>query len=194
MNKYKFSFIIFIDAIRRRSGLRGTFAVHRNPLTTNPLQSREKSPVINRNSVSRHSTIAVTPINSPDKIDKDILKHASRIRRPSQSKDYLIKSPRIDSASISTSPSRTNNNKKISIKKPLKSISLVSYNSRSYIDIYVLFYRFLMNMTNINDENQVIDLYFTFCLLVLHCHHSFYLYLNSKYSFQTFFRNLLNFF
>jgi hypothetical protein len=115
--------------------------VHRNPLTSNSFysqqQSREKSPITNRNSLTRYSTIAVVPLASPRKIDKDILKHASRIRRSSQPKDYLLKSPRIDTPPIATSPPRTNN-KRISIKKSLQSISLVSFNKILRIFMYFL--------------------------------------------------------
>ncbi|CAF0867984.1 unnamed protein product [Rotaria sordida] len=100
------------ETIRRRAGLRGTFAVHRNPLAANPVQSqqpsREKSPIINRTSLTRNTTISVVPTSSPHKIDNDILKHASRIRRTSVSKDYSIKSPRTNTTSTASSPLRTN--------------------------------------------------------------------------------------
>ncbi|CAF0849351.1 unnamed protein product [Rotaria sp. Silwood1] len=100
------------ETIRRRAGLRGTFAVHRNPLAANSIQPqqylREKSPNINRTSLTRNATIAVVPTSLPQKIDNDILKHASRIRRTSVSKDYSIKSPRTNTTSIFSSPSRTN--------------------------------------------------------------------------------------
>ncbi|CAF3012461.1 unnamed protein product [Rotaria sp. Silwood2] len=99
------------ETIRRRAGLRGTFAVHRNPLSANSCQpqqhSREKSPIINQTSLTRNATIAVVPTSSPQKIDNDILKHASRLRRTSVSKDYSTKSPRTNTASTFSSPSRT---------------------------------------------------------------------------------------
>lgn len=102
----------YVESIRRRAGLRGTFAVHRNPLIINSIQpqqqTREKSPATNRTSVSRNATIAVIPMASPQKIDQDILKHASRIRRTSQSKEPLIKSPRMNSSPENSSPTRTN--------------------------------------------------------------------------------------
>lgn len=97
--------------------------MHRHPLTSTSYQSREKSPNTNRNSLT---TITTLPPPSANKIDKDILKHASRIRRISPSKDFSIKSPRKDTTSL----------KQNSINKPLKSISLVSYYNLSQIFVY----------------------------------------------------------
>ncbi len=133
-----FSSLLFIETIRRRSGLRRTFAIHRHPLTSNTLQpqqqqTREKSPTMNRNILTRSATNTVVSTPSSNRIDKDILKHASRIRRKSQSKDYLIKSPRKDTSPIVDSSSKRN-----SINKPLKSISLVSYYNITGIFVYFL--------------------------------------------------------
>jgi hypothetical protein len=97
----------------------------------------------------RHATVAIVPPVSAKKLDKDILKHASRIRT-SQSKDYSTKSLPIDSV-----PFTTDNTKRNSINKPLKSMSLVSYNEISQIFLNI-FCRFLMNMTSMNGETQVI--------------------------------------
>jgi hypothetical protein len=134
--------LLFLDTIRRRAGLRGTFSIHRRPLTSNSIQPqpqqqiREKSPNMNRNSLIRLTTSAVIPSPSLNKIDKDIVRHASRIRRISQSKDYLLKSSEIDTTFRINSPSRINNNKRNSINKPLKSLSLVSYYHISRIFVY----------------------------------------------------------
>jgi hypothetical protein len=97
-------------------------------------QFREKSPNIKRHSLTNTTTIAVLPTSSANKIDKDILKHASRIRSKSQSKDYSTKSSRIDSMPMDTLSPRNDH----SINKPLKSMSLVSYNNLSRIFVYFL--------------------------------------------------------
>jgi hypothetical protein len=101
-----------------------------------------KSPIIQpsttnrRNSLVRNSTMAVIPAPSPKKIEKDILKHASRIRT-SQLKDYfnrhqgsLRSYPGEHTASVSNSPTRINhyNNKRDGIIKPSRSLRLVSLN------------------------------------------------------------------
>ena len=118
------------DTIRRRAGLRGTFSTYRHPLTVSSIQPqqqfREKSPNIKRHSLTSTTTIAVLPTSSANKIDKDILKHASRIRT-SQSKDSV--------------PFTPDNNKRNSINKPLKSMSLVSYNkiSQIFLNIFLSF-------------------------------------------------------
>ena len=127
--------LIFIEKIRQRAGLRGTFAVHRSPLivnSTHPQQSpREKSSATHRNSLMRNATIEAIPVPtpSPEKLDKDILKHATRIRKTNQLKEYPDKSPRTNTTPTRNSPLRTNgscNYKRNAINKPLKSISLVS--------------------------------------------------------------------
>jgi len=91
---------------------------------------------MNRNSLTRLTTSAVIPPPSLNKIDRDIVRHASRIRRISQSKDYLFKPSGIDTTLRINSPSRINNNKRNSINKPLKSMSLVSYYHISRIFVY----------------------------------------------------------
>jgi hypothetical protein len=126
-----------LDTIRRRAGLRGTFSIHRHSLTTDSIQSRgqsrEKTPSTNRNSIS------LVQVPSAQKLDKDILKHATRIRRTSQSKDSLTKSLKLDTTSISNSPPRSRkNSKRNSINKSSKSISLVSYYNVSWIFVYFL--------------------------------------------------------
>lgn len=58
-------------------------------------------------SLTRNSTITVTPLSpSPDKIDQDIMKHVSRIRQRSISRETSMKSPRINTASTANSPTR----------------------------------------------------------------------------------------
>jgi hypothetical protein len=104
----------------------------------------EKSPVTHsstangRHSLLRTSTIAVAPIPtpSPKKLEKDILKHASRIRTR-HINDYFarhqnsFKSPTNEyTTSVSNSPTRSNQPKKrTKIIKPSKTISLVSVNN-----------------------------------------------------------------
>jgi len=132
-----FSSLLLIETIRRRAGLRRTFSIHRHPLTSNTLQphqqTREKSPTMNRNILTRTATVAAFSAPASNKIDKDILKHASRIRRVSPSKDYSTKSPRKD-----TSPTADSSTKRNSINKPLKSISLVSCYNITRIFVYFL--------------------------------------------------------
>ncbi|CAM4741825.1 unnamed protein product [Rotaria magnacalcarata] len=139
------------DTIRRRAGLRPTLAVHRHPestvttstitATTTSTKSKKhekssitQSPTVNVRKVSvHHSTVTVTPIASPSKkqVEKDIVRHASRIRA-SQLKDYFNRHDRSSRSnlsyhvsSMSNSPTRTSDprtqNKN---KKPSKSISL----------------------------------------------------------------------
>lgn len=118
--------MFFLDTIRRRAGLRGTFSSYRNPLTSNSIQPRDKSPPSNRTSATRTNTIAVVPPPSAKKIDKDIIKHASRLRRMSQSKELLSRYSTTD-----TSPPRTASTKRSnSTNRPSKSLSLVSQNHR----------------------------------------------------------------
>ena len=147
-----FLIIITIDTIRRRAGLRATFAVHRHPQlsTTTNSKLNGKSPEANslptnhRTSVQRNATIAVVPSTSPSpkKVEKDILKHASRIRT-NHLKDYFARQQKPFPSyagdhvpSISNSPTRTNHPKKCtSIPKQPKSISLVSvHNIRNKIN------------------------------------------------------------
>ncbi|CAF3455030.1 unnamed protein product [Rotaria socialis] len=139
------------DTIRRRAGLRPTLAVHRHPestvttstitATTTSTKSKKhekssvtQSPTANVRKVSvHHSTVSVMPIASPSKkqVEKDIVRHASRIRA-SQMKDYFNHQDRpsrsnlsYQFSSMSNSPTRTSyphtQNKN---KKPSKSISL----------------------------------------------------------------------
>jgi hypothetical protein len=114
--------------IRRRAGLRSTLSAYRNPITANFAQTqlRERPSSMNRQSLTRNSTNTVLSPPSSDKIDKDIIKHASRIRRMSPSKDQLTKSTGVDTTPTSILSPRINNNKQQSANKPLKSISLVS--------------------------------------------------------------------
>ncbi|CAF3441269.1 unnamed protein product [Rotaria socialis] len=131
------------ETIRRRAGLRGTFAVHRNPLITNSNQqqpppppqqqqqqqqynSREKSSTMSRNCLMHNTIIAVTPPASPDRIDHDILKHVSRIRRRSVSRDVLNRSPRANTASIISSSSRMNTASIISSSSRMNTSSVTS--------------------------------------------------------------------
>ncbi|CAF0727881.1 unnamed protein product [Rotaria sp. Silwood1] len=140
----------FRDTIRRRAGLRPTLAVHRHPPSTIPTttttntKQQEKSSVINssptnhRKSSLRHSMIIAPPpppstttTPSKKKVEKDILKHATRIRA-SQLKDYFINHDKASrsnlshhESSVSNSPTRTNHmNKRNKTNKPSKSISL----------------------------------------------------------------------
>ncbi|CAF2096598.1 unnamed protein product [Rotaria magnacalcarata] len=130
------------ETIRRRAGLRGTFAVHRNPLITNSNQQplppppqqqqqqhnfREKSPTLNRNSLIHNTIIEVMPPASPDRIDHDILKHVSRIRKRTVSRDVLNRSPRANTASIISSSSRMNTSS-VTSSSPLRinSMSITS--------------------------------------------------------------------
>jgi hypothetical protein len=108
---------------------------------------------MNRNSLTRLATIAVIPVPSFKKIDKDIIKHASRIRRLSPSKDQLTKT---DSTTITNPSLRTHQNtKRDSSHKPLKSMSLVSFINefRIFVNFFI---NFSMNMMNNHDEKQVI--------------------------------------
>jgi hypothetical protein len=88
---------------------------------------------MNRKSSAHTTTTSVVRPLSSNKIDKDILKHASRIRKMTPSKDSLSKSPRRDTVSNATSPSKQN-----STTKPVKSLSLVSCYSISRIFMYFL--------------------------------------------------------
>lgn len=115
-----------LDTIRRRAGLRGTFSAYRNPLTASSIQSREKSPQNNRTSATRMNTIAIAPPSPAKKIDKDIIKHASRLRRMSQSKDLLSRYSTTDTSPPRTTSTRRSN----STSKSSKSLSLVSRNNR----------------------------------------------------------------
>jgi len=146
----RISFII-IDTIRRRAGLRGTFAVHRNPQYSKTANSKstEKSLVVHsppanhRSSVLRASNMAVAVVPtiaalSSKKIEKDILKHASRIRTNHIRDSYLRYQNSLRSqsqshehlSSVSHSPTRTNPpTKQNKIHKPSKSINLVSLNN-----------------------------------------------------------------
>ncbi|CAF2512485.1 unnamed protein product [Rotaria sp. Silwood2] len=141
----------FRDTIRRRAGLRPTLAVHRHPAstiittttttTTNSKQQEKSvansSPTNHRKSTLRHSTITVPPpptittTPSKKKVEKDILKHATRIRA-SQLKDYFVNHDKVSRSnlsyhvsSVSNSPTRTNHsNQRNKTNKPSKSISL----------------------------------------------------------------------
>ena len=157
------NYYYYIDTIRRRAGLRPTLAVHRHPQPTTNTQTKsitttttttaapdpkqhEKSSVIyssvtnHRNSPLRNSTIRKVPNTTPiqKKVEKDILKHASRIRT-SQLKDYFsrqensIKSRSSEhTVSVVTSPTRTSYlNRRSEMNKPLKSLNLVSNNKYS---------------------------------------------------------------
>ena len=126
-NEYYFPlFRDFLDTIRRRAGLRGTFSAYRNPLTSSSIQSRDKSPQINRTSATRTNTIALAPPSSAKKIDKDIIKHASRLRRMSQSKELFSRYSTTDASPPRTTSTRRSN----SINKPSKALTLVSQNNR----------------------------------------------------------------
>ena len=138
---------ICLDTIRRRAGLRGTFSAYRNPLTASSIQpqSREKSPQNNRTSFTRTNLFTVLPPPPAQKIDKDIIKHAARIRRMSQSKELLTKYSTMDAnTSTDTSPPRTSSTKKsTSNNKPSKGLSLVSrieISSRRWSIFYRLFF------------------------------------------------------
>lgn len=153
--------MINIDTIRRRAGLRPTLAVHRHaqPTRTSTNSKQQEKPSVttssvtsHRNSSLRQATMAavsttkttIVPINIPaqapspskKKVEKDILRHASRIRT-SQLKDYFnrldssLKSyPSQNASSLSNSPTRMNHTTKRSkINKTPKSISLVSMNN-----------------------------------------------------------------
>lgn len=145
--------MIFIDTIRRRAGLRPTLAVHRHPQSTtvttitatttsskrHEKSSVENSPTNNTRKTSLHqNTISVVPIAPPSKkkVEKDIVKHATRIRA-SQLKDYFNRQDQYTKStlsyhgsSLSNSPSRTSPmNKQHKRNKPVKSISLVSINN-----------------------------------------------------------------
>lgn len=96
-------FLTFKDTIRRRAGLRATFAVHRNPQYPTAPNSKlsekssvtHSSPTDHRSSLLRTSTIAVVPISTTPtskRLEKDILKHASRIRT-NQIRDPLLHQP-----------------------------------------------------------------------------------------------------
>ncbi len=137
-----------IDNIRRRAGLRATFAVHRHQpvsttaITTPTSKSHEKSPVTqspttnHSNLLLRSSTVAVVPtVTTPSskKIEKDILKHASRIRtnqnRDSLSHSHNSRRSRTSErlSSMSKSPTRIHHQNKLNtVFKPTRSISLVS--------------------------------------------------------------------
>ena len=126
------------DTIRRRAGLRGTFAVHRhadaasktNTMTTTHSSTAQRTPS------QRQSTMHFPPPTpSVKRVEKDILKHASRIRT-SQSKEYYsrqgsspLRQQRLNQTpSVSTSPTRTYHKeiKRTKLKKLPKPISLVS--------------------------------------------------------------------
>lgn len=111
--------------IRRRAGLRDTFAVHRHPVTLTPNQqgSREKSPTImQRTSTFHNSNVSqATPITpSAHKIEKDIMKHASRLRL-SYYKDYHMRT-----INSETNPRVSSSSKASSMQRKLQSMSLVS--------------------------------------------------------------------
>ena len=128
-----------LDTIRRRAGLRGTFAVHRHAQPPGNQKQSENSAMphaltAHRSPLFRHSTIAVTPTAPGKKVEKDILKHASRIRT-SHSKECFtrlsspVRSRKANQTpSMSTSPTRTHHRetKRTKVKKSSKSISLVS--------------------------------------------------------------------
>jgi hypothetical protein len=93
---------------------------------------------MNRQLTARGSTSTVPPAPSSIKIEKDIIKHASRIRRISPSKDQLTKSTGVDTIPSITSPRSNANNRQQSAKKPSKSMSLVSCIIISEICVYLL--------------------------------------------------------
>ena len=106
------------DTIRRRAGLRATFSAHRHPVSCTA--SRENSFSMHRTFASRHSPVRSTDISSPRKLEKDIVRHASRIRA-SQTKDVLTM-PNV-------SPVKSDLRKRNSLHTPSKSISLVRFSS-----------------------------------------------------------------
>ena len=126
--------------IRRRAGLRPTLSAYRNPLTASSIQSqqRDKTPPMNRLSTARGSTSTIPSVPPPAiKIDKDIIKHATRIRRMSPSKDQLNRSTGVDTIPSLTSPRSNASNKQQSTKKPSKSMSLVSFFFECTRDMYL---------------------------------------------------------
>ncbi len=140
INSFFLLLLLFLETLCRRAGLRRTFSAHRNPITSSfvQTQTRDKSPQMHRNSLTRVSTATVLPASS-NKIDKDIIKHASRIRRMSPSKDQLKKSSGVDTTQIEISSLKINNNNKHqSNNKSLKSLSLVSRKNLSQIFLYLL--------------------------------------------------------
>ena len=131
--------MVIIDTIRRRAGLRATFAVHRNPqystAPTSKLSEKSSvthaSPMDHRGSLLRTSTIAVVPTSttpSSKKIEKDILKHASRIRTNQIRDPFLRHQPTEQIPSIPNSPTRIQppHYRRSKTVKPSKTISLVS--------------------------------------------------------------------
>jgi hypothetical protein len=102
-------------------------------------------PTNRRNSVLRNSTIAVTPTITPPsikKIEKDILKHASRIRTNSIRDSFrhhqnFIRSQsqsqsNVNFTSVSNTPTRINpptNLKRNTVLQPSRTINLVSFDS-----------------------------------------------------------------
>lgn len=131
--------MIIIDTIRRRAGLRATFAVHRHPQYPTAPNSKlsEKSsithstPMDHRGSLLRTSTIAVVPTSitpSSKRIEKDIIKHASRIRTNQIRDSSFRQQPTEQIPLISSSPTRIqpSQNRRSRTVKPSKTISLVS--------------------------------------------------------------------
>ena len=135
---------LFLDIIRRRAGLRPTLSAYRTSIPTSLGQtlSRDKTPPMQRPSSTRSSTNKVLSPPSPERIDKDIIKHAARIRGLSASKDQLNKSIGADTTPSSLPSPRSNdsnnNNKQQSVNQPLKSLSLVSWKNLSEICAYLL--------------------------------------------------------
>ena len=131
---------VLLDNIRRRAGLRGTFAVHRHPTTgkNSSTDKHSENPSVSgkRSSMLRQSVLstALSPAPVTKKVEKDIIKHASRIRT-SHSKEMFVRqtspgrSRKINqSSSVSTSPNRTfkEETKRTKIKRSSRTISLVS--------------------------------------------------------------------
>jgi hypothetical protein len=131
-----------IDTIRRRAGLRDTFAVHRRA----PSISKTSDKQSNISSITHSSmasfkfprrplnTAVPSPTPSAKQVERDIIKHASRIRtnhsnecstRPTSSVQsyYRNQTPLMSASSIQTSKRET---KRAKLHKTSISMNLVS--------------------------------------------------------------------